>query len=89
MFKSRRVQIRWDTGIFDTPEDIDDFTIRRTHRSNLGTGVGWILGSISRFRVPKEVYGHGKGWVKSIPNTYWGMGERVPQIVHKTSGKFI
>ena len=27
-------------GIFETPKDIDDFTICPTHRSNLGTGVG-------------------------------------------------
>ena len=74
-------------GIFKTPKDIDDFTIFPTHRSNLGTGVGWIRGSISR--VPKEVYGHGKGRVESIPNAYWGIGKRVPQIVRKTSGKFI
>ena len=37
-------------GIFETPKDIDDFTICPTHRSNLGTGVGWIRGSISRCR---------------------------------------
>ena len=60
-----------------------------THRSNLGIGVGWIRGSISRCRVPKEVYGHGKGRVKSIPRAYWGIGKRVPQMVRKTSGKFI
>ena len=58
-------------GIFETPKDIDDFTICPTHRSNLGTGVGWIRGSINRCRVPKEVYGHGKGGVKSIPKAYW------------------
>ena len=57
-------------GIFETPKDIDDFTICPTHRSNLGTGVGWICGSISRCRVIKEVYGHGKGRVKSIPKVY-------------------
>ena len=76
-------------GIFETPKDIDDFTICPTHRSNLGTGVGWIRGFISGCRVPKEVYGHGKGRVKSIPKAYWGIGKRVPQIVRKTSGKFI
>ena len=27
-------------GIFETPKDIDDFTICPTHRSNLSTGVG-------------------------------------------------
>ena len=74
-------------GIFETPKDIDDFTICPTHRSNLGNSVGWIRGSISRCIVPKEVYGHSKG--RSIPNAYWGMGKRVPQIVHETSGKFI
>ena len=74
-------------GIYETLKDINDFTICRTHRSNLGTGFGWIPGSISRCIVPKEVYGHGKG--RSIPNAYWGMGKRVPQIVHETSGKFI
>ena len=42
-------------GIFETPKDIDDFTICLTHRSNLGAGVGWSRGSISRCRVPKEV----------------------------------
>ena len=76
-------------GIFETPKDIDDFTICLTRRSNLRTGVGWIRGSISRCRVPKEVYGHGKGRVKSIPNVYWEIRKRVPQIVRKTSGKFI
>ena len=76
-------------GIFETPKDIDDFTICPIHRSNLGTGVGWIRGSISRRRVPKEVYGHGKGRVKSIPRAYRGIGKRVPQIVRKTSGKFM
>ena len=76
-------------GILDTPKDIDDFTICPIHRSNLGTGVGWIRGSISRCIVPKEVCGHSKGRVKSIPNAYWGTGKRVPQIASKTSGKFI
>ena len=57
-------------GIFETPKDIDDFRICPTHRSNLGTGVGWIRGSIGRCTVPKEVCGHGKGRVKSIPNAY-------------------
>ena len=61
-------------GIFETPKDIDDFTIRPTHRSNLGNSVGWIRGSISRCRVHKEVCGHSKGRVKSIPNAYWGTG---------------
>ena len=50
------VQIRQDTGIFEKPKDIDDFTICPTHRSNLGTGVRWIRGSNSRCRVPKEVW---------------------------------
>ena len=76
-------------GIFETPKDIDDFTICPNHRSNLCTGVRWIRGSISRCRVPKEAYGHGKGRVKSIPKAYRGIGKRVPQIVRKTSGKFI
>ena len=85
----RGVQIRCDIGIFEMPKDIDDFTICPIHRSNLGTGIGWIRGSISRCREPKEVFGHGKGRVKSIPKAYWGIGKRVPQIVRKTSGKFI
>ena len=76
-------------GIFETPKDIDDFTIFPTHRSNLGSGVGWIRGFISRCIVHKEVYGHGKSRVKSIPKAYRGIGKRVPQIVRKTSGKFI
>ena len=76
-------------GIFETSKDIDDFTIFPTRRSNLATGVGWIRGCISRCRVPKEVYGHGKGRVKSIPKAYWVIGKRVLQIVRKTSGKFI
>ena len=75
-------------GIFETPKDMD-FTIRHIHRSNLGTGVGCFRGSISRCRLPKEVYGHGKGRVKSIPKAYWVIGKRVLQIVRKTSGKFI
>ena len=76
-------------GIFETPKDIDDFIICPNHRSNLGTGVRWTRGSISRCRVPKEVDGHGKGRVKSIPKAYWEIGKRVLQIVHKTSGKFL
>ena len=36
-----------------------------THRSNLG--VMWNRSSNSRCRVPKEMSGHGKGRVKSIP----------------------
>ena len=35
-------------GIFETPKDINDFNICPTHRSNLGTGVGWSRGFISR-----------------------------------------
>ena len=66
--------ILWRAGIFETPKDIDDFTICPTHRSNLGAGIGWIRGSISKFRVPKEGYGHGKGRVKSTPKAYWGIG---------------
>ena len=76
-------------GSCETPKDIDDFTICPIHRSNLDTSVEWIHGAISRCRVPKEVCGHGKGRVQSIPNAYWGIGTRVPQIVGKTSGKFI
>ena len=57
-------------GIFERPKDIDDFTICPTYRSNLGSGVGWSRGSINRCRVPQEVYGHGKGRVKSIPNAF-------------------
>ena len=76
-------------GIFDTPKDIDGFTICPTHRSNLSSGVGWIRGSIIRCRVIKEVYGYGKGRVESIPKAYWRFGKRVLQIVRKTSGKFI
>ena len=30
-------------GIFETPKDIDDFTICPTHRSNLSTGVGGFV----------------------------------------------
>ena len=71
-------------GIFETPKDIDDFTICPTHRLNLGAGVRWIRGSISRCRVPKEAYGHGKGRVKSIPKAYWRIGKLVPQTVRKT-----
>ena len=33
--------------------------------------------------------GHVKGRVKSIPKADWGIGKRIPQIVRKTSGKFI
>ena len=74
-------------GIFETPKDIDDFTNCPTHRSNLG--VGWNRGSNSRCRVPKEMSGHGKGRVKSIPKADRGISKRVSQIVLKMSGKFI
>ena len=70
--------------IFETPKD---FTNRPTHRSNLGDG--WSRGSSSRCRVPKEVSGHGKGRVKSIPKADRGIGKRVSQIVLKMSGKFV
>ena len=83
----RGVQIRCNTGIFETPKDIDDFTNCPTHRSNLG--VGWNRGSNSRCRVPQEMSGHGKGRVKSIPEADRGIGKRVLQIVLKMSGKFV
>ena len=74
-------------SIFETPKDIDDFTNCSSHRSNLG--VGWNRGSNSRSRVPKEMSGHGKGRVKSIPEADRGIGKRVLQIVLKMSGKFV
>ena len=74
-------------GIFETPKDIDDFTNCLTHRSNLG--VGWNRSSNSRCRVPKEMSGHGKGRVKSIPKADRGISKRVSQIVLKMSGKFL
>ena len=58
-----------------------------THKSNLG--VGWNRGSNSRFRVRKEMSGHGKGRVKWIPKADRGIGKRVSQILHKMSGKFV
>ena len=39
-------------------------------------------------RVPKEMSGHGKGRVKSIPKADRGIGKRVSQIVLKMSGHF-
>ena len=74
-------------GIFKTPKDIDDLTICPTHRSNLG--VGWSRGSNSRCRVPKELFGHGEGRVKSIPKGDRGIGKRVSRIILKVSGKFL
>ena len=43
----------------------------------------------SRCRVPKEMSGHGKGRVKSIPKADRGIGKRVSQILLKMSGKFV
>ena len=74
-------------GIFETPKDIDDFINCLTHRSNLG--VGWNRSSNSRCRVPKEMSGHGKGRVKSIPKADRGISKRVSQIALKMSGKFL
>ena len=74
-------------GIVKTPKDIDDLTICPTYRSNLG--VGWSRGSNSRCRVPKEVFGHGEGRVKSIPKGDRGIGKRVSRIILKVSGKFL
>ena len=68
-------------------KDIDDFTNCPTHRSN--PGVGWNRSSNSRCKVPKEMFGHGKGRVKSIPKADRGISKRVSQIVLKMSGKFI
>ena len=73
-------------SIFETPKDIDDLTNCLTHRSNLG--VGWNRSSNSRCRVPKEMSGHGKGRVKSIPKADRGIGKRVSQIVLKMSEHF-
>ena len=73
-------------GFFETPKNIDEFTICPTHRSHLG--VGWSRGSNSRCRVPKEVFGHGKG-SKLIPKANRGVNKRVSQMVLKMSGKFI
>ena len=39
--------------------------------------------------MPKEVYGHGKGKVKSIPKAERGIGKRMAPIVLRMSGKFI
>ena len=39
--------------------------------------------------MPKEMSGHGKGRVKSIPEADRGIGKRVLQIVLKMSGKFV
>ena len=65
-------------GIFETPKDIDDFTIYPTHRWNLG--VGWSRDSNSRYRASKEVFGHNKGRFKSIPKADRGIGKRVSQM---------
>ena len=51
--------------------------------------VGWSRGSNSRCRALKEVSGHCKGRVKSIPKADGGIGKRVSQIVLEISGKFI
>ena len=48
-----------------------------------------LRGSNSRCRVPKEMFGHGKGRAKSIPKADRGIGKRVSQIVLKMSGKFV
>ena len=37
----------------------------------------------------RQVSGHGKGRVKSIPKADREIGKRVSQIVLRTSGKFI
>ena len=39
--------------------------------------------------LPKEVSGHGKDRVKSIPKADRGIGRRVSQIVLKMSEKFV
>ena len=56
-------------------KDIDDFTNCPTHRSN--PGVGWNRSSNSRCRVSKEMSGHGKGRVQSIPKADRGISKRV------------
>ena len=43
----------------------------------------------SRCRVPKEMSGHGKDRVKSIPKADRAIGKCVSQISHKMSGKFV
>ena len=83
----RGVQIRCDTGFFETPKDIDDFTNCPTHISNLG--VGCNRGSNSRCRVSKEMSGHDQGRVKSNPKADRGIGKRLSQILLKMSKKFV
>ena len=51
--------------------------------------VGWSRGSNGRYGVPKEVSGHCKGKVKSIPKADRGIGKRVSQMVLNMTGKFI
>ena len=48
-----------------------------------------LRGSNSKCRVPKEMSGHGKGRVNSIPKPDRGIGKRVSQIVLKMSGHFL
>ena len=43
----------------------------------------------SRCRVLKEMFGHGKDRVKSIPKADRGIGKLVSQILLKMSGKFV
>ena len=48
-----------------------------------------LCGSNCRCRVPKEMSGHGKCRVKSIPKADRGIGKCVSQIVLKMSGKSV
>ena len=70
-------------GIFETLTDIDVLQFAPL------IDVGWSRGSNSRCGVLKEVFGHCKGRVKSIPKADGGIGKRVSQIVLEISGKFI
>ena len=65
-------------GIFETPIDIDDFTICPTQIKSRC----WVSrDSNSRGRVSEEECGRNKGRVKSIPKAYRGIGKRVSQMV--------
>ena len=70
-------------GIFETLTDIDVLQFAPL------IDVGWSRGSNSRCRVLKEVSGHCKGRVNSIPKADGGIGKRVSQIVLEISGKSI
>ena len=74
-------------GIFETPKGIDDLQIASL--IDQISVLGGVVVPVVDVGCQREVSGHGKGRVKSIPKADRRIGKRVSQIVLKMSGKLV